>query len=253
MDLTESAINKILSLSKPERMEIDGIEYTTGNYRPLIDTHYPEPLKVSTLTGLTEYINKEVDKLSIDSLFLLVASPRRVCLTSKLDQRKSRAVYIEAELIEAGFNFNRHSDTDGFLRHNFINLDQFIIGIQSQFKDGEKTFPIKQLLEFVSTIKSSNVKKVVDNGISQTTHLESGITGSELVEIAGPQEPILLKPFRTFREIDQPESLFQLRMDGSGQNTTMALFEADGGAWKLEAVRRIKGWLDKNTKATVIA
>jgi len=49
-------------------------------------------------------------------------------------------------------------------------------------------------------------------------------------------------PFRTFLEVAQPESEFILRLDGSGQ---INLIGADGGAWKLEAVRNIAAYFEE--------
>ena len=45
---------------------------------------------------------------------------------------------------------------------------------------------------------------------------------------------------RTFSEIEQPESNFVLRVD---RDANIALFEADGGAWKNAAVARIRDYL----------
>jgi hypothetical protein len=54
--------------------------------------------------------------------------------------------------------------------------------------------------------------------------------------------PIQLKPFRTFPEVDQPEGMFVLRMKTGGLAT---LIVCDGNAWKLEAVKRLREWLVK--------
>lgn len=55
----------------------------------------------------------------------------------------------------------------------------------------------------------------------------------------------MLRPYRTFREVEQPASRFVLRLQ-SGQGDGMpkaALFEADGGAWRLTAIEAIARWL----------
>lgn len=52
--------------------------------------------------------------------------------------------------------------------------------------------------------------------------------------------PVTLAPYRTFPEIEQPKSKFIFRMQ-SGPTAT--LFEADGGAWRNEAMKNIKVWL----------
>jgi hypothetical protein len=54
--------------------------------------------------------------------------------------------------------------------------------------------------------------------------------------------PVKLSPFRTFIEVEQPESLFVLR---GRKGPQWALFEADGGLWKIKAIQNIKNWLEK--------
>ena len=51
-----------------------------------------------------------------------------------------------------------------------------------------------------------------------------------------------LRPFRTFQEVEQPESEFLLRLDEDGN---IGLFEADGGMWKLTARQTVKAFLEK--------
>lgn len=51
-----------------------------------------------------------------------------------------------------------------------------------------------------------------------------------------------MQPFRTFLEVEQPESVFLLRLDGNGN---VGLFEADGGVWKLEATRNISAYFEQ--------
>ena len=49
-----------------------------------------------------------------------------------------------------------------------------------------------------------------------------------------------------FREIEQPESEFLLRTCLDDKNIPrVALFEADGGAWRITAMRRIAEYIAK--------
>src|SRR5437870_4623366 len=78
------------------------------------------------------------------------------------------------------------------------------------------------------------------DGFSQTVTVKAGITR---VEKAIVPNPVTLIPFRTFREVEQPSSSFILRLTG-GEKPKAALFEADGGQWKLEAIKNIKAFFD---------
>lgn len=59
---------------------------------------------------------------------------------------------------------------------------------------------------------------------------------------------VTLRPFRTFLEVEQPESVFILRLNSNGE---INLISADGGAWKLEAVRNIAGYFEEHLKDLV--
>ncbi len=52
-----------------------------------------------------------------------------------------------------------------------------------------------------------------------------------------------LRPYRTFAEVEQPASQFVFRIN---QNAQMALFEADGGKWRLEAINNIANYLKES-------
>ncbi len=59
--------------------------------------------------------------------------------------------------------------------------------------------------------------------------------------------------YRTFREIQQPKSKFLFRLKQSETNLpTFAFFEADGGAWKLQAVEDIARYLRTKLPAEAI-
>ena len=69
--------------------------------------------------------------------------------------------------------------------------------------------------------------------------------------------PGKLIPYRTFLEVKQPESDFIFRMREGHDGVECAIFEADGGAWKMEAMREIskclRNYLENYTQFTVIA
>jgi hypothetical protein len=55
---------------------------------------------------------------------------------------------------------------------------------------------------------------------------------------------VTLKPFRTFREAEQPSSDFIFRVKADEiKGNLCALFEADGGYWKIAAMQNVRTWL----------
>lgn len=110
------------------------------------------------------------------------------------------------------------------------------------------------MLRVVGNITEQNVKSWGDNGVSQSVVAKSGLATVD--EVAVPN-PVALQPYRTFVEVAQPESDFIFRMKDGPK---CSLYEADGGAWKLEAIKNIKEYLNaeladeiKNKKVFIIA
>ncbi|MFX4306338.1 hypothetical protein F8N00_13185 [Exiguobacterium sp. A1_3_1] len=93
------------------------------------------------------------------------------------------------------------------------------------------------ILKMVGNLKEDNVRGVGDDGISQAVTMKTGVATVADVKVVNP---VTLAPYRTFIEVDQPESKFVLRMQNGPR---VALFEADGGAWKNEAIRNIEDYL----------
>ena len=69
---------------------------------------------------------------------------------------------------------------------------------------------------------------------------------SQVAEVQVPN-PVELKPYRTFFEIEQPSSSFVFRMKSGGKGhedgPMCSLHEADGGAWRLDAIEEVKHFL----------
>ena len=84
--------------------------------------------------------------------------------------------------------------------------------------------------------------QTADDGVSQKVTINKGVVTAEDVTI---KNPVYLVPLRTFYEVEQPASPFVLRFN---EGADVALFEGDGGAWKLKAVKNIKDWLDNQLK-----
>lgn len=96
------------------------------------------------------------------------------------------------------------------------------------------------LLDLLSRMTNENSVSTNDNGVTQTVEARQGVALNALVEI---KPRVMLRPFRTFLEVEQPESEFLLRVD---PDEGIGFFEADGGIWKLEAKKNIADYFLKN-------
>ena len=92
-------------------------------------------------------------------------------------------------------------------------------------------------MKVVGNIKEENVRQVGDDGVSQSVVAKTGVATVEDVKVPNP---VILAPYRTFVEVDQPESAFVFRMKNG---PLAALFEADGGAWRNSAIEAVSSYL----------
>ena len=67
--------------------------------------------------------------------------------------------------------------------------------------------------------------------------------------IKDPNTSATKKRSITIRELDQPASDFIFRVKAQGG---FALFEADGGAWKIAAINAIASWLTNRIKTSTV-
>lgn len=187
-----------------------------------------ETLEVSNLTSLIDYCKSNLDKIE-GRLLIQVVSPEEVKLLTPLDKDRNRQEILRAVAILP----------DNIIYDSFIDTERFNIMLQSGFTDNEHK---KILLKFTGLIRDEAVKDTGDDGISQAVTIKTGVAS---VADAKVPNPVLLAPYRSFPEIKQVESKFIFRMK---EGPRAALFEADGGVWKNEAMRRIKDYLVKNLK-----
>ena len=185
-----------------------------------------EVMHVNTLTALVEYIKGKPEELR-ESMILHVKSPTEVALVSGLIDEREREVLMRAKAIVNEFSFDRYYDQESFL-----------IDLQANFIDTEDLRCIKQV---AGNIQQGTTANYDDDGVSQKTTISSGIANKTDVIVPNP---VSLRPYRTFSEVEQPESEYVFRIKDSDRGPAFKLVEADGGLWKKEAMNRIKHYLE---------
>lgn len=181
-----------------------------------------EALVINTLTGLVKYIKSNIERHDIP-YFLHIINHERVELTGVLQSDGRRETLVIAGAIVPDFNYDY-----------FLNSEQLIISLQSKFT---KTKDRDLLLKVIGNVKEENVRQTGDNGIAQAVTIKTGVASADAVLVPNP---VRLAPYRTFLEVDQPESDFIFRMKDGPQG---AIFEADGGAWRNQAIENIRAYL----------
>lgn len=233
-------VDKIVSLAPVGRFQIHGREYAE---QPLVLLEPPRshfPLELMTLSGLVDAVGAKVDEVEPSAWMVEVLSHQGVRIVSRqTDLYGRREVLLRVGL----------SDGEVFPFGRFLSREEFVIGLQSRFvQQGD----VLEVLRLASGLEVSAVMLAEDDGVSQRTTTRQGIALKETVTVKGR---VKLRPYRTFREVEQPLSEFVFRLRSKeGMVPECALFEADGGAWKLDAVLTIKAWLEaKNLNIPVIA
>jgi hypothetical protein len=197
-------------------------------------------MTVNTLTGFAGYFKKCNEDFEKDGPVVLVEGHLLVTLYSGLvGSFLQRMKFLVAKVERCPFLFG-----------NFYPLEDFNIALQTQFVDSED---VAKVLRLVGNIEDSDVRRYSDDGVTQGVTAKVGIARVENVQVP---RVVKLAPYRTFLEVDQPKSPFVLRMKPGkdGSSPTAALFEADGGRWRLEAIKNVEKWLKKEIpKAIVLA
>lgn len=223
--MIKEAIEKILSLSVPNTIDYEDRKFVDRAMIPLPRNLTASFLETSTLTSIVDYIKGKADisNLPENKFIVHIESASKVMLYKEMNSDKDRDHLIYAAANKCNFNFGK-----------FMDLESFIINIQSNFAQNEN---LHSLLSFIGSVKDDTSVTQEDDGVTQRVTAKSGISLSKTVKVPNP---VYLMPYRTFTEVSQPESAFVFRMRKDGNSISAALFEADGKAWENEAIRNIK-------------
>jgi len=241
--MIKEAIDRILSLSKIRTFTKDDQTYTKDSISRIKRPEQTAVLSLNlrNLAGLIDYI-ENIPELHRDHLIMVIKSPVMVSLMSEINPVNDNTQFEFA---------NAKMELEGFQFGGWHDLEGFIIQLLGKF---EATPDRDGILEMLANLSNENVVDVNDNKFTQKLQVKTGLTTKANVEV---KNPVLLKPFRTFREVNQPESNFVLRYrndkrGGGGGGIEAALFEGDGGRWQLEAIANIKAYLVQKVSIPVI-
>jgi hypothetical protein len=213
--------------AEPKVIEIGGKTYCNKNLNRYAREDMAEPIKATSLTAMVDYIKSNREELK-PNMIIHVVSPDKVVLMSGLNNERNREYLFESYTNKNGFQFDYYYDQE-----------DFIINMQTAFKETED---LKIILQVAGNVENNATANYGDDGISQKTTIKKGIASKVDVKVPNP---VKLAPYRTFLEVPQPESEFVFRIseDRAGA-PTFKLVGADGGLWKYEAVDCIKEYLE---------
>ena len=185
--------------------------------------YYPSEINLTTLTSLVDYYYHNLNKICDETTIVVVRDEQTVVVYTEDDDRKKRSVLLKVV-----------ANVPTFIYDHFYDSERFNIGMQSKFIDTDHR---KLVIDFASKIVLENTKDIEDTGVGQVTTIKNG--PASLAKAQAPN-PVNLKPYRTFQEVEQPSSDFIFRLNKQGE---LALFESDGGKWRIEAMQSIANYL----------
>ena len=218
MELNRETIEKIEEMSKLENktIEVDGKVYS------LKELHEVKPkrptlqvLESRSLRGFVDYVKHMITICHPETKPLPVIiqiTENGVRAKTGLINELERDTIAEASPSSVYVNYGRYN-----------SLEETIIALQTKFV---RTEVVDRLLETLKCMVIDNTVSVEDDGVSQRVTVANGAGIRSEIKLS----PIVrLKPYTTFRELEQPDRLFLLRVNKSGD---IALFEADGDCYK---------------------
>lgn len=227
--MLKSLFEYVVGLSKANVVTIDGTVYTD---KPLHLPEMPtiETLRTDNLSSIVNFIKHawDADLHDIDDTvqkIIHVEDAGKVNLYSSVcNECMDRQKFMKAEWAGNKFPFGQ-----------FMDAEKFNILLQTCFME---TDDLKVIQQVVGNLRDEAVQNYGDDGVSQSVTIRTGIATVGQVRVPSPAK---LRPYRTFLEVEQPASLFILRMREGGQ---CALFEADGGLWRETARQNIRNYFE---------
>ena len=216
----------LVSLKDNKIYNIHGDTYSDHKLER-IEPHIDRPARISVsgLDSIVKLVRSELDVFTNLPVFIRAEDARAVSVFTTYDDAMARDNLYRAEC-----------DVPGF-RDGFREYEQAIIELRSRFTPGPG---VDYLLDLLSRISKENGVTTSDNGVSQTVEARQGVSLKTMVQV---KPRVALRPYRTFLEVEQPESEFLLRLDDNGN---VGLFEADGGMWKQTAKSSIAAYFEEH-------
>ena len=221
--MDRSAIEKIVELGAPHLVEEYGRVYSDKSLS-VIQQPACSTLEFHTLDGLINTIKREYEDFE-RYLLIDVYDESTVVVYSSLhtfsDRKREKPYVCNADVIDIPLN-------------RPVDYETMMITLKSKFVETPELLALVKLLGSITEESSATAS---DDGFTQNVVVRKGIAMKE----NKPVKPIVkLKPYRTFNEVDQPESDFLVRLSEGGY---VSLYMADGGAWMLEARKNVAKYL----------
>lgn len=240
--MLKAFIEHIQATTQPIVKEIDGKTYSIahdGTFNEIIPLPYrANTLPLNSLDALVKLVTTEAAKSAKFPIYITIPSHTKVICFTQPDpeDHNFRQIFYEVNA----------TDVPGWDSKVQLPFEEMQIALRTRFQESADSPYVMQLLSDISTGAKITYN---DNGIATTVVTKKGI---DLQSNQMIRPIVSLRPYRTFQEVEQPESTFLIRISERGISFT----EADGGMWKLKARATIKAFLEEklqNEENVIIA
>ncbi len=233
-------IDRLLELGKPNEIALGDSQFVDKAMHILMPP-VVGPVACSTLQGLVDLLAGGINNAKAGpDVLVQIESPFRVAIGERTEDGYGR------RQIHAVATYPKECPVFEFGK--WLNVENFIIACQQGFQrvkvesdDGIFAQDLDYVIKTASDISADSSVANTDDGIAQRVAVKTGVVLKADMTL---KSRVQLAPFRTFAEIDQVLSTFIFRAKQSdGGGVLLALFEGDGGRWRISAVAAIKQWL----------
>lgn len=226
--MLKAMIDRIVEMATPKTYEIEGTVYASHELEPV---HFlkrrPKSIEVTGLDSVCKLVRNESAHIG-KQIFIQVKNYKEVSVFTTLDEEEERFRLYTCV-----------ADTPNVTTGSYMPYEKAVIELRSLYIPNDDH---AYLLKLISSVSSESKVTSSDNGVTQSVEAKSGIALNSMVQV---KPRVALRPFRTFVEVEQPESDFLLRISERGE---IGVYPADGGVWKLEATRNIAGYFEEALK-----
>jgi hypothetical protein len=237
-----AVIDKIVELRDEGIVkEIEGIPFAARKLEPIIFEPGVDTIETNSLTGLIDYVKSAIEGPdALSGAFFHVVDHKTVRITTRISGKlRKRDNWAEATL---------DKNLEAFHFGDFMSPEAFNIKLRSIFFP---TADLEKLVAYCSKLTAGTEVKLLDDGITQEASIKKTISGATKENVIAPVT-VTLRPYRTFREIEQPSSEFLFRITLQNDIPKCGLFEADGGEWRLTAIKTITEFLNNGDTGLIV-
>lgn len=235
--MLKEAIEKIEEMSKRQVLTIGEDVFLIdgdGRYTQIKpELEMPDPIDLYSLDALVHFVKTDAIPAGLGLVYITVPNHKTAsCFTRPLAYYRNQRQH---------FYTAKATDVPGWEREVRLPFEEAMIALRTRF---QPTADAEYALRLLADITTGSKVTYNDNGVATTVVTQKGIALQGNTAI----RPILsLRPYRTFQEVEQPESQFLIRISERG----ITFVEADGGMWKLDARQKVKAYLEDKLRDEV--